>query len=409
MSVLMEGRPASPLTAAPPPTPGAPTRPPGCHGSPLSAAAASTAWAPAGGAQLSDAGGRRLPAGWASVPSRAAAASDASYRAPGSTAAAGSPGTRRARGCSAAVRRSSGPWTTEVPAGSIVTSAALVRLGFAIQYSRARPPGSPCFPHGPAARNSWVATLRPGTPPRQGSSKRQPFDLPLRRHRSTSPPHRDRVPGQQHLPARTRCAAALCRTLLPFARGAAHSQSGAGTRGGPADATRCARSSEAGTRRAGRATPLVSARLRGNDCRGSAPGPRREGACLSLRRLSVTSLGASAYRVEGCGAPETFICIEYGGWVCTKTEDPSPPSASGSSSTRLVASPQTRHPEQEPPFVQAAPPPVPIPVGGPGGAFPVVTRTRGEPSPRALCPAGNLTRSRNEEPLPGPPPASWPG
>ncbi len=61
----------------------------------------------------------------------------------------------------------------------------------------------------------------------------------------------------------------------------------------------------------------------------------RKRACPS-DRLSVTSLGASAYRVEGCGAPETFICIEYGAGSAPRREDPSPPSASGSSSTRLV-------------------------------------------------------------------------
>ncbi|HSP18414.1 MAG TPA: hypothetical protein VLQ79_02800 [Myxococcaceae bacterium] len=40
-------------------------------------------------------------------------------------------------------------------------------------------------------------------------------------------------------------------------------------------------------------------------------------------KLTVTSLGASAYRVEGCGPPETFVCVSYQGWVCTKEGGPS--------------------------------------------------------------------------------------
>lgn len=39
-------------------------------------------------------------------------------------------------------------------------------------------------------------------------------------------------------------------------------------------------------------------------------------------KLKVTSLGASAYRVEGCGPPETFVCVSYQGWVCTKEGGP---------------------------------------------------------------------------------------
>jgi len=39
-------------------------------------------------------------------------------------------------------------------------------------------------------------------------------------------------------------------------------------------------------------------------------------------KLTVTSLGASAYRVEGCGPPETFICVAYQGWVCTREGGP---------------------------------------------------------------------------------------
>ena len=48
-------------------------------------------------------------------------------------------------------------------------------------------------------------------------------------------------------------------------------------------------------------------------------------------KLKVTYLGASAYRVEGCGPPQTFICVSYQGWVCTKegarvaADVPSPP------------------------------------------------------------------------------------
>lgn len=94
----------------------------------------------------------------------------------------------------------------------------------------------------------------------------------------------------------------------------------------------------------------------------------KERACPS-DRLSVTSLGASAYRVEGCGAPETFICIEYGGWVCTKEGGPQSAERVRKLVDQARSSPQTRHPEQEPPFVQAAPPPVPIPVGNGGGPF----------------------------------------
>ena len=48
----------------------------------------------------------------------------------------------------------------------------------------------------------------------------------------------------------------------------------------------------------------------------------KERACTA-DKLTVTSLGASAYRVEGCGPPETFICIAYQqGWVCTKEGGP---------------------------------------------------------------------------------------
>ena len=36
----------------------------------------------------------------------------------------------------------------------------------------------------------------------------------------------------------------------------------------------------------------------------------------------MTNLGASAYRVEGCGPPETFICVSYQDWVCTKEGGP---------------------------------------------------------------------------------------
>ena len=41
----------------------------------------------------------------------------------------------------------------------------------------------------------------------------------------------------------------------------------------------------------------------------------KERACAA-DKLTVTSLGTSA--VEGCGAPGTFICVSYEGWVCTK-------------------------------------------------------------------------------------------
>ena len=39
-------------------------------------------------------------------------------------------------------------------------------------------------------------------------------------------------------------------------------------------------------------------------------------------QLRVISLGASAYRVEGCGPPETFVCVSYQGWVYTKEGGP---------------------------------------------------------------------------------------
>ena len=44
---------------------------------------------------------------------------------------------------------------------------------------------------------------------------------------------------------------------------------------------------------------------------------QKERACTA-DKLKVTYLGASAYRVEGCGPPETFICVSYQGWVCTR-------------------------------------------------------------------------------------------
>lgn len=48
----------------------------------------------------------------------------------------------------------------------------------------------------------------------------------------------------------------------------------------------------------------------------------KERACTA-DKLTVTSLGASAYRVEGCGPPETFICLAYQqDWVCTKEGGP---------------------------------------------------------------------------------------
>jgi|GEM_PF-2868937 len=47
----------------------------------------------------------------------------------------------------------------------------------------------------------------------------------------------------------------------------------------------------------------------------------KERAC-PLDKLTVTSLGASAYRVEGCGPTETFVCVSYQGWVCTREGGP---------------------------------------------------------------------------------------
>lgn len=94
----------------------------------------------------------------------------------------------------------------------------------------------------------------------------------------------------------------------------------------------------------------------------------KERAC-SPDRLSVTSLGASAYKVEGCGAPETFICIEYHGWVCTKEGGPQSAERVRHLVDQARSYPQTRHPEQEWPFVQASSPTDPIPVQNQGGPF----------------------------------------
>ena len=94
----------------------------------------------------------------------------------------------------------------------------------------------------------------------------------------------------------------------------------------------------------------------------------KERACPA-DRLKVTYLGASAYRVEGCGPPETFICVSYQGWVCTKEGGPESAERVRQLVHQARSTPRTRHPEQEPPFVQAPAPPVPIPVGDQGGPY----------------------------------------
>ena len=102
----------------------------------------------------------------------------------------------------------------------------------------------------------------------------------------------------------------------------------------------------------------------------------KERACPS-DKLSVTSLGASAYRVEGCGAPETFICLEYyQRWVCTKEGGPQSVERVRTLVDQARSTPvswhsvsPTAHPGQQPPFLQASPPPTPIPVQSQGGPF----------------------------------------
>src|SRR5262249_36554931 len=79
---------------------------------------------------------------------------------------------------------------------------------------------------------------------------------------------------------------------------------------------------------------------------------QNERACTA-DKLKVTYLGASAYRVEGCGPPETFICISYQGWVCTREGAGQPPGRV----RETVAAPAT-------PGVSEVPPPSP-PVGVP--------------------------------------------
>ena len=84
---------------------------------------------------------------------------------------------------------------------------------------------------------------------------------------------------------------------------------------------------------------------------------QKERACTA-DKLKVTYLGASAYRVEGCGPPETFICVSYQGWVCTRE-------GAGQSSRRVLGIVTTlaarAAAEVPPPPVQVPEPPVPIP------------------------------------------------
>jgi len=87
---------------------------------------------------------------------------------------------------------------------------------------------------------------------------------------------------------------------------------------------------------------------------------KNERACTA-DKLKVTYLGASAYRVEGCGPPETFICISYQGWVCTRE-------SAGQSSGRVLESVAPRAargvsevPPPSPPVVVPDPPPLYLP------------------------------------------------
>ena len=35
-------------------------------------------------------------------------------------------------------------------------------------------------------------------------------------------------------------------------------------------------------------------------------------------QVTITSLGGSRYRVDGCGSSETFVCGQTDGWVCNR-------------------------------------------------------------------------------------------
>jgi hypothetical protein len=86
---------------------------------------------------------------------------------------------------------------------------------------------------------------------------------------------------------------------------------------------------------------------------------QKERACTA-DKLKVTYLGASAYRVEGCGPPETFICISYQGWVCTKEGGAQSSKRVLETVTTLAARALAEVPAPPPP-VQVIDPPVPIP------------------------------------------------
>ena len=90
-------------------------------------------------------------------------------------------------------------------------------------------------------------------------------------------------------------------------------------------------------------------------------------------KLTVTYLGASAYRVEGCGPPETFICVSvsYQDWVCTKEGGTSSRRVLGtvtalaarraSEARQDVAQPPPPVPALEPVPYSPPPPPAPLP------------------------------------------------
>ena len=84
---------------------------------------------------------------------------------------------------------------------------------------------------------------------------------------------------------------------------------------------------------------------------------QKERSCTT-DKPKVTYLGASAYRVEGCGPPETFICVSYQGWVCTREGAPQSSRRVLQMVTTLAARAATEAPPP-PAQVQAPEPPVP--------------------------------------------------
>jgi hypothetical protein len=66
------------------------------------------------------------------------------------------------------------------------------------------------------------------------------------------------------------------------------------------------------------APPRLPARLRHPDGRDGAAGTRAEGAGMHRGQAQGDLSGRVGVQGEGCGPPETFICVSYQGWVCTK-------------------------------------------------------------------------------------------